>query len=279
MSVFRDGGRRAAAVIVAAALLFVTACAAEGDPAAGPGSASSSPAATETSVPIDTPMPSAADYPDGIVPNGPSTIGADPYIRSTIADDDTAMQYDPSLAPSDVKAAFTEDQLSDALQFVVRFLAENYVDTPLINSAADDGKAWFEQNKGVLNPKGHDDYLMRLSTPAGARSVPGPADGPVIPALNFMDGDAVLEVVYSQDEPRVTERNINLNDIILSTSGDAILFYFDLESRMQATEANGDRPFWLYTTGPAELVVIANPDGGWYIADYKYDLHGVTQKK
>ena len=278
MSVFRDGGRRAAAVIVAAALLFVTACAAEGDPAAGPGSASSSPTATETSAPSEPPMPSAADYPDGIVPNGPSTIGADPYIRSTIADDDTAMQYDPSLAPSDVKAAFTEDQLSDALQFVVRFLAENYVDTPLINSAADDGKAWFEQNRGILDPKSHDDYLMKLTTP-GAGSAPGSGAGPVIPATNFMDGDAALEVVYSQDEPRVTERNSNLNDIILSTSGDAIFFDFDLESRMQATEANGDRPFWLYTTGPAELVVIANPDGGWYIADYKYDLHGVTQSK
>ena len=278
MSVFRDGGRRAAAVIVAAALLFVTACAAEGDPAAGPGSASSSPAATETSAPSEPPMPSAADYPDGIVPNGPSTIGADPYIRSTIADDDDAMQYDPSLAPSDVKAAFTKDQLFDALQFIVRFIAENYVDTPLINSAADDGKAWFEQNKGVLNPKGHDDYLMRLSTP-GVGSVPDSADGPVIPVLNFMDGDAVLEVVYSQDEPRVTERNIILAGIGLSTSGDAIFFDFDLESRMQATDANGDRPVWLYTTGPAEFFVIANPDGGWYIADYKIDLHAVTQKK
>ena len=278
MSVFRDGGRRAAAVIVAAALLFVTACAAEGDPAAGPGSASSSPTATETSAPSEPPMPSAADYPDGIVPNGPSTIGADPYIRSTIADDDDAMQYDPSLAPSDVKAAFTKDQLFDALQFIVRFIAENYVDTPLINSAADDGKAWFEQNKGVLNPKGHDDYLMRLSTP-GVGSVPDSADGPVIPVLNFMDGDAVLEVVYSQDEPRVTERNIILAGIGLSTSGDAIFFDFDLESRMQATDANGDRPVWLYTTGPAEFFVIANPDGGWYIADYKIDLHAVTQKK
>ena len=94
-----------------------------------------------------------------------------------------------------------------------------------------------------------------------------------------MDGDAALEVVYSHDEPRVTERNINLNDISLSTSGDAIFFDFDLESRMRATEANGDRPLWLYTTGPAELVVIENPDGGWYIADYKNDLHAITQTK
>ena len=94
-----------------------------------------------------------------------------------------------------------------------------------------------------------------------------------------MDGDAVLEVVYSQDEPRVTERNIDLNDIILSTSGDAIFFDFDLKSRMQATEANGGRPLWLYTTGPAELVVIKNPDGGWYIARYKHELHAVTQTK
>ena len=272
MSVVRDGGRRAAAVIVAAVLLFVTACAADGDPAAGPGSASPSPSN------IDTPVPSAADYPDGIVPNGPSTIGANRYILSTIADDDTAMQYDPNLATSDVKAAFTKDQLSDALQFIVRFLAENYVDTPLVNSAADDGKAWFEQNKGILDPKNHDDYLMKLTTP-GAGSAPGSPAGPVIPAVNFMDGDTVLEVVYSQDEPRVTERNINLTDISLSTSGDAIFFDFDLESRMQATEANGDRPLWLYTTGPAELVVIENPDGGWYIADYKNELHAVTQTK
>ena len=50
-------------------------------------------------------------------------------------------------------------------------------------------------------------------------------------------------------------------------------------ARKQATEANGDRPLWLYTTGPAELVVIENPDGGWYIADYKNDLHAITQTK
>ncbi len=272
MSVVRDGGRRAAAVIVAATLLFVTACAPEGDPAVPSGSASPS------SGPIDTPAPSAADYPDGIVPNGPATIGANPYIRSTIADDDTAMQYDPSRASSDVKAAFTEDQLSDALQFIVRFLAENYIDTPLINSTADDGKAWFEQNKGILDPKNHDDYLTKLTTP-GAGSTPGSSAGPVIPVLSFKNGDAVLEVVYSQDEPRVTERTISLNDISLSTSGDAIFFDFDLESRMQATGADGNRPLWLYTTGPAELVVIANPDGRWYIADYTNDLHAVTQTK
>ena len=232
-----------------------------------------SPSATSSteSPPPESGAVSASGYPGGIVPAGGSAEGTGNYIRSTIADDDPAMLFDPATVSDQAKAAYSEEELEDALRFIVRFVAEQHVDTPLINSTTDDAVAWFERHKKLFGSQNHDDFLAEL-TSEGSEGV--------IPEWPFIEGDAVVEVVYSEAEPRVIERSIKLDRISLATKDDALIFYFALDSRIAATEVGGtERSLRLHVTGQSHFVVVPNPAGGWHIVDYKNELHAVTETK
>jgi hypothetical protein len=168
-------------------------------------------------------------------------------------------------------AAYSETQLAGALAFAVRFVAENIADTPLINASPSSGLAWLDEHKTDLTSGLVNDQRTRFggSTPSDA----------IVPDLRFLDGDTMIDVVYSQTDPRLIDRVITVGEIDLATDVKALVFEIDLDSTIQATEASGgQRPIRLVIDGHVTLSVVPNGDG-WAITAYKQDVHGQTQVK
>lgn len=231
--------------------------------------------ACSVSEPIETHAPET-NSPDpqtgtgGILPNGISTFGPSPYLSSTISDDDPAMQFDADDVSDVAAGAYSEDEVAEAQAFIVRFIAEHHLDTPLLNASGEDGVEWFEARKDALDPEQWDDFREPLSQPGV---------GGVIPDYQWLEGETVLDVEYSQETPRVIDRKIELDEIDLSASGDALLFEFDLEGRIAGTEVGGEsRELFLFIEGDASFALLPS-ESGWMIVDFTNDMHAQTQSK
>lgn len=245
-----------ASLALALAVLPLTACS---------GTITPTDAATS---PAPSPAPTVAST--GIVADGPSTVGPQPYIRSTIGDDDLAMQLD-SAHLTDAAAAYPQDDLAQALAFAVRFAAENVADTPLINADSAAGLAWLDEHAADLTPGLLDDQRERFGGSSTSDAI--------VPDLQVLNGDAMIDVVYSQTEPRVIDREIHVTETDVAGDG-AVTFAITVDSVIQATEAAGEkRPIRLVIDGTMYLAVVKNGDGEWAIKAYAQDVHGQTQVK
>lgn len=246
----------AASLAFALAALLLSACAGGVTPTDAATSSAPSPAPTVSG--------------SGIVADGPSTIGPQPYIRSTIGDDDLAMRLD-SAHLTDAAVAYPQDDLAEALAFAVRFVAENVADTPLINADSAAGLAWLDEHADDLTPGLLDDQRSRFGG--------SDTSDAVVPDLQFLNGDTVIDVVYSQADPRVVDREIHVTETDVAPDG-AVTFAITVDSIIQATEAAGEkRPIRLVIDGTVNLAVVKNGDGGWAITAYAQNVHGQTQVK
>lgn len=156
--------RKAVAPIgIAIVLLALPACA--GQPVPNTPSASSTATASESL----KASPIAASLAGSKI-NGLSTKtelandGKGVYIQTTVSDDDPAMQYKSSVVTPDATAAYSEAEIKEAQQFIVRFIAEEGLDSAINGSPQDDGviNAWWESNKDKFDPEYQGDIHKNL---------------------------------------------------------------------------------------------------------------------
>jgi hypothetical protein len=119
-----------AAAGIVGALILTSACSAS--VAASPaGNSSPSDSASETATPTATPTPTVTSLARGVVAKGVANDGIGDYLQTSITDGDPAMQYDPAIVDDAAKAHFSEAELTEAQRMIVRFIAEEAIDSTL----------------------------------------------------------------------------------------------------------------------------------------------------
>lgn len=142
-------------------LLAATAC-------AGPAqstSAASTPA-SEKATPTTSPSPTKQVSATGLPIKGLANDGRGEYLQTTITDDDPAMTLDPSIVEENATSRFSMDEIASAQKFIIKFIAEEGIDSTLNGNPNDPATidAWWAKNKDKMDPSKQDVLL------AGARS-------------------------------------------------------------------------------------------------------------
>lgn len=144
---------------LAFAMLALSGC--EGSVTISPsGSATSSASESVASSPAPSVSATPAGDVAGAVINGLPTkkeLAKDAngsFIQTTISADDPAMKYDASVVDPNVTEAYTEEEVLAAQQFIVKFIAEEGLDSTLNGTKTNIEivDAWWAANKDKIDP-------------------------------------------------------------------------------------------------------------------------------
>ncbi|WP_284978675.1 hypothetical protein [Arthrobacter sp. fls2-241-R2A-200] len=242
---------------VVGAVFFTSACSAS-EAASPTGTSSPSGSASAAAAPSATPSAVTFPYtlPNGLVAKGVANDGHGDYIQTSIADTDPAMKYNPAITDDAAKAHFSEADLAEAQKVIVRFIAEEAIDSTLNDGT--DVDAWWAAHLDQIHPgnmvmltdmKSSKDILARERWMATK------------PGFSYAHGD----------KPRVTRRTITPVKLGFVENG-------PLQGVMLGTTASYSMAV---TSGPdqnstAELTFTAAKDpadGKWKIAGYNTNYH------
>ncbi|SDL53613.1 hypothetical protein [Arthrobacter sp. ok362] len=186
-----------AAAGIAGALCFTSACSAS--VAASPaGTASPSGSASAAASPSATPTTVTFPYtlPNGIVAKGVANDGKGPYLQTSIADTDPAMKYNPAITDDAAKAHYSAEELAEAQKVIVRFIAEEAIDSTLNDGTDVDG--WFAAHKNQIHTANQPPFLNDLKSP----------DKAALAREAWMAKQPGLSYAHGASTPRVTKRTI-----------------------------------------------------------------------
>jgi hypothetical protein len=239
---------RAAALALAAALL--TSC--------------TPPLDTTVSAAYDTKptaAPGQAELPPGVTEKAVVNNGRGTYVQTSIADDNPAMRYHPDLADEAVKSKYTPEMLQKAQQLIVRFIAEETLDSSI--NGGGDAEAWWTIHQGRFHPdtldKIHDDLL------AGKN---------VIQRELWQQEkyQGAYDYVYSASQSRIKARSIRPFSLTAVKVGDldAVRFEFDVTAQMKVKPKVGNGGSGVqYTVGPILYDLALDSAGEWKIVGYE----------
>lgn len=160
-------------------LLGLTACGASdgsiGDTAAPSATSSASavtaPAETTTPEPEVSTSPAAAPAVEGIhAPSNGKIINTErgSYLQSTLADDDSALTYDPAIIDPSATGFFTPDEIAEGVKFILTFLAEEDLDSELNGGFKEERTAmveqWWAEHNQLLAPEYHVEFKETITT-------------------------------------------------------------------------------------------------------------------
>lgn len=156
--------RTASVVTLGGVIAFTSACS-----GGSMGDNSPTPTNSPTSISQSATPSSSADEPAGKVPEGfgvaapagkkiESPNGS--YTQSTISDDDPAMKLNPGIIDPSA-THINQAELEDAQKFVVKFTAEEGIDSRL-NGDNDDVDGWWAANKDKIDPSYQDALLSEM---------------------------------------------------------------------------------------------------------------------
>jgi hypothetical protein len=239
---------RAAALALAAALL--TSCSAPLD-------------TTITANVITTPTaaPGKAELPPGVTEKAVVNNGRGTYLQTSIADDNPAMRYLPEKADDAVKAKYTPEMLQKAQRLIVRFIAEETLDSTI--NGGGDAEAWWSIHQGLFHPATfdliHDDLL------AGKN---------VIQRELWQQEKykGAYDYVYGASQSRIKARSIRPISLKAVKVGDldAVRFHIDVTAQMRVKPEVGKVGSGVqYTVGPMLYDLALDDAGEWKIAGYE----------
>jgi hypothetical protein len=249
-----------AAAGIAGALIFTSACSApEATSAAGtPGASEAAPAAV---TPSATPSPTSKfpyTLPSGLVAKGVANDGRGEYLQTGIADTDPAMQYNAGITDDAAKAHFSEADLAEAQKVVVRFIAEEGIDSTLNGGGNPD--LWLAAHKDQIHSSFQDILLTELK------------DGKdVFARESWMATKPGLSYVHGADAPRVTMRVITPQKLrFIDGNGLQGVFLDTTAAYSMAVTADGARKPDQNSTAEISYAVAKDAaDGKWKIAAYQ----------
>lgn len=140
------------------AFLILTGCS---SPEVEPAPSTSSATVTETPAPEPSPVPEGVETSGRestlpIIGVAVDTLGD--YNRITIDETDPAMVFDKSAVTEETLEAYTEEEILDFQQTMVRYIAEEVIDSPVNVPDGDPKKTieefekWWEENKDRMHP-------------------------------------------------------------------------------------------------------------------------------
>jgi hypothetical protein len=255
----------AAATTLAGIVLAATACSGSATSSAPATTALETQAATATasaSTPVEAEASTSAV--GGVSIKGPANNGKGDYLQTTIADDHPDMTYDPAVVEPEVTAAFSPEDIASAHRFIVRFIAEEGIDSTLNDGT--DVDAWWERNKDRIAPEYQADAKSDLAR--GEALVNRRSWGPEAPGFAYS---------YTADRPRVTKRTIQTTRIwrIDSPVAANILVTTSLDYVM--TLASGEP---VNVKGSMQYAVRKDENtGAWLITGYKSNYEGFAANR
>lgn len=205
--------QKATAVAGIATMLFmVTSCNAgntQGTPDSS--SASSTTAAQSTAKPGDVikGIPTKSE----LVNNGKGD-----YIQTTISDDDPAMKFNPALVTTpEASKLFTNAEMEDAQRFVMRYLAEEAIDSQINDNSTDTKNIddWWAKNKDKMAPQYQEEFLATLKGDDQTK------------ALVFRTNFRTYSLDYGKDKTRVFDRKLTVDKIQGGTINGSSVLIFD----------------------------------------------------
>lgn len=253
-----------AAAGIAGALVFTSACSApQSTSAAGTPTASDAASATATSAatPSATPTPTSKfpyTLPSGLIAKGVANDGRGEYIQTSIADTDPAMQYNPAITEDAAKAHFSEADLAESQKVIVRFIAEEAIDSTLNGGGNPD--LWFAAHKDQIHPTNQDIMLKELK------------DGKDVVAREaWMATKPGFSYAHGADTPRVTVRVITPQKLrYIEGNGLQGVFLDTTAVYAMAVTADGVRKPDQNSTADISYAVAKDAaDGKWKIAAYQ----------
>lgn len=253
--------------MLAASALLVTGCGGNNNSQEAPTPAaaaeSATPAATAapaTAAPTATAVPAVA-LPAGIVAKGVASDGKGTYLQTTIADSDPAMKYNPSITDAAAKAHFSEEDLAEAQKVIVKFIAEESIDSTL-NGGGNDIDGWFAAHKDQIYPTNQPIMLADLK--AGKDDVAREQWIANKPGYSYMHGDTT---------PRIKSRTITPTNFHYVEGNGLQGVWLDTKASWTMEVTGGSHTGVQSTTAEIGYAAAKDVDGKWKIAGYDTNYH------
>lgn len=249
--------------LLAASALLATGCSgnnAEPVPTTSTETTSSA-TATAIAAPTTNAEPVAA-LPKGIVAKGVANDGKGAYLQTTISDTDPAMQYNPAIADDAAKAHYSAAELAEAQKVIVKFIAEEAIDSTLNGGTDVDG--WWAAHKDQIHPANlsimRDDLnSMSKDILARERWIANR------PGYSYMHGDTT---------PRIKSRTITPTSLFYVESGNLQGVMLTTNATWSMEVTGGSHSGIQSTTAEISFAVAKDPaDGKWKIAGYDTNYH------
>lgn len=210
---------------------------------------------TPTAAPGETPLPPGVTV-KGVVNNGRGT-----YLQTSIGDDNPAMRFTTDRADAATNAKYSPEMLQKAQQLVVRFIAEEAIDSTI--NGGGDAAAWWTVHEGIFHPatKAH----IRTDLLAGKNVVQREL-------WQQEKYKGAYDYIYDAGLTRIKARSIKPYSLRLTKVGDldAVRIYVDVTCAMAVTPKVGKTGGGTqYTVGPMIYDVALDAAGAWKIAGYE----------
>lgn len=199
----------------------------------------------------------------GIVAKGIANDGKGDYLQTTIADTDPAMTYNPSIADDAAKSHYSEAELAEAQKVVVKFIAEEGIDSTL-NGGSNNVDGWYAAHKDEILPANQPVMLKDLKDGKG-----------ILATETWMGSKAGYSYVHGTDTPRVTERTITPEKLRYMEKNSVQGVMLDTKINYKMAVTGGTHGGLQSTHGEVSFSVAKDAaDGGkWKIAGYNTAYH------
>lgn len=184
--------------------------------------------------------------------------GKGEYLQTSISDSDPAMKYDPSIIDAETKSRYTADDLAEAQKVIVKFIAEEVIDSTL-NGGNDDTDGWFEAHKDKIHPANWDSMIEALKS-----------ENSVLARERWMKDKEGYSYVHGPATPRVIARTITPKKLYLLESSSMQGLKLDVTASYTMAVAMNDEPDGTQTTNAKiSYAVSKDPtDGKWKISGW-----------
>jgi hypothetical protein len=260
---FRRGRKIISAVGIAGALVFTSSCASSGalSPTA-PTDTASPPSISQTATPSATPTATTPSLAAGIVAKGVANDGKGEYLQTSIADTDPAMKYDPALADAATKANFSEADIAEAQKTVVKFIAEEAIDSTL-NGGGTDVDGWWAAHKDQIHPLNQEIMLNDLKS-----------DKDILARERWIASKPDYSYAHGATTPRVVARTITPVALRYAESDTLQGIMIETTASYEMAVKKGELSSVQSSTAELSFAVAKDPaDGKWKIAGYDTNYH------
>lgn len=176
--------------------------------------------------------------------------GKGKYLHSTIADSDPAMKLNREFFTTDVKDLYTEEELHEAQKTVVRFIAEETIDSTVQGGGSAD--EWFEKHKDRFTPEYQPVVQKALKDPNSAFLI-----------NSEIRSAAGYDLAYDEKSVRIEKRSIMLGNIS-KASGDRINVSANIKYKLKTNDGKSET-----VSGEVSYIVTKTADGKWLISGHK----------
>lgn len=256
-----------AAAGIAGALIFTSACSAPQAASTPTASDAASAAATPSATPSPTKTAVQQTLSNGLVAKGLANDGKGDYLQTSIADSDPAMKYNPSITDDAAKEHYSEADLAEAQKVIVKFIAEEIIDSSL-NGGAGSIDAWWAGHKDQIHPLNWEPMMNDFKNGKGA-----------LDQEPWMAEQPDLAYVHGATTSRLNSRTITPVKFRYVTSSDLQGVMLDTTAswEMGVTFTNGSKV--QPTTAEISIAVAKDDaDGKWKIAGYNTNFHTTEYK-